>query len=153
MPGVNRICIGGIINPNETTKEYDWPERPFGEGLFCTLHFEVLYQKVFPWTQTTPLDLEPLFPPDNMFLNTTMEWVPYLPPHGGEIKITGYIMGRMIDLYLGVCTETGPCEPYPYPFGGQGINVSSDVVWAQKLICLWANVTYNNWPVQRKIVT
>jgi hypothetical protein len=151
-PGVNRICIGCIINPNDTTSEYDWPERPFGDGLFCTLHFEVLYQEAFPWEQTTPLDLAPLFP-NEMFLNTTLDWIPYTEPVDGAIKIKGYIVGRMIDLYMGVCTETGPCVPYPYPFGGQGLNVSADTVWAQKLVCLWANVTYNFWPVQHKVVT
>jgi hypothetical protein len=150
--GKNKISIGCIINPNDTTHEYDWPERPFGEGIFCTLHFEVLYQKAFPWEQTTKMDLEPLFP-DEMFLNTTLDWVPYVGPYDGEIKVKGYIVGRMIDLYIGVCTETEPCVPYPYPFGGQGINVSADIVWAQKKICMWANVTYNNWPVQRKVVT
>jgi hypothetical protein len=89
-----------------------------------------------------------------MFLNTTLDWVPYIGPYDGQIKVKGYIVGRMIDLYIGVCyNETEPCVPYPYPFGGQGINVSADIVWAQKLICMWANVTYNFWPVQRKVVT
>jgi hypothetical protein len=146
-PGVNTISIGCIINPNTTTSEYDWPERPFGDGIFCTLHFEVIHQEEFPWEQTTALDLAPLFP-DEMFLNSTEGWIPYLGPYDGEIKIRGYILGRMIDVYIGV-----ECHAFPYPYGGQGINESADIVWAQKLICMWANVTYNMWPVQRKIVT
>jgi len=146
-PGLSQISIGCIINPNDTTKEYDWPERPFGEGIFCTLHFEVRTQEAFPWEETTPLDLEPLFPRE-MFLNTTMGWVPYVGPYDGEIKVRGYIVGRIIDVYIGV-----ECHEFPYPYGGQGLNESADVVWAQKLICMWANVTYNMWPVQRKIVT
>lgn len=148
----NRICIGCIINPNDTTSTWNWPERPFGEGVFCTLHFEVLKQEAFPWEESSLVDLEPLWPGE-MFLNSTMDWIEGLPSIDGMITVKGYIVGRMIDLYIGVCIETEPCDPYPYPFGGQGLNVSADIVWAQKKICMWANVTYNFWPVQTKVVT
>jgi hypothetical protein len=145
-PGLDSISIGCIINPNDTTTEYDWPERPFGDGLFCTLHFEVLYQEVFPWEETVPLDSKELFPGE-MFLNSTLEWIEFLDPIDGYVTIYGYIMGRQIDLYVG-----SECSPYPYPYGGQGPNATADMFLPQKLVCMWANVTYNMWPVQAKDV-
>ena len=151
-PEVNQISIGCIINPNETTSEYDWPERPFDEGIFATLYFEVIHQEAFPWEDSAPLDLEELFPGE-MFLNTTLDWVEFLPPIGGEVTVKGYIVGRMIDLYIGVCTDTEQCVPFPYPYGGQNMNGNASLVWTQKLVCMWANVTYNFWPVQQKVVT
>jgi len=96
-PGINKISIGCVINPNTTTSEYDWPERPSGDGILCTLHFEVIMQEAAPWEETTPLDLEPLFPGE-MFLNTTDGWIPYIGPYDGQIKIKGYVIGIPGDL-------------------------------------------------------
>jgi hypothetical protein len=60
----------------------------------------------------------------------------------------------MVDVYGGVCDTNGhgAC-PYPAPYGGQGQNINMDMVWPQKLVCLFAKVTYNLWPIQDKVVT
>ena len=52
-------------------------------------------------------------------------------------------LDRMIDLY----TE------WPYPFGGQGMGMPSDMYWPQKTVKLYANVTYNDDAVQHEWVT
>jgi hypothetical protein len=57
-------------------------------------------------------------------------------------------IGRVIDLYGGV----EGYDPYPAPYGGQGLNEPMDMVWPQKEVILYAKVTYNFWPVQNKIV-
>jgi hypothetical protein len=95
--GINTISIGCVINPNTTSGKWNWPQRPSGSGILCTLHFEVLMQEAAPWEKTTPLDLEPLFPGE-MFLNTTDGWIPYIGPYDGEIKIKGYVIGIPGDL-------------------------------------------------------
>ncbi|MDH7477391.1 MAG: hypothetical protein QHH17_03295, partial [Candidatus Bathyarchaeota archaeon] len=147
-PEYNTISIGLIINPNPDTSEYDWPERPFGDGILCTIYFEVIYQEALPWEGHTTLDIEPLFPGE-MFLNSTEGWIEYLPPVDGEIIVKGYVVGRMIDVYVG----NNPDEPYPYPLGGQGPNATADMFWPQKKIYIWAFVSYNFWPEQNKVVT
>jgi hypothetical protein len=89
-PGTNMISIGCVLNPNPGNGEFDWPERPSGDGVLCTLHFEVLMQEESPWQKSTPLDLEPLFPGE-MFLNSTDGWIEYIGPYDGEIMIKGYV--------------------------------------------------------------
>jgi hypothetical protein len=84
-----------------------------------------------------------------MFLNSTLEFIPHDPPIDAQVKIVGYVTGRMIDVYVG----GEPGIPYPAPYGGQGINKTADMFWPQKMIYIWAVVTYNMWPEQNKVVT
>jgi len=51
-------------------------------------------------------------------------------------------LGRAIDVFT----------QYPYPNGGQGPGANSSMYWPQKEVILYANVTYNLWPEQRKDV-
>ncbi len=52
------------------------------------------------------------------------------------------MLGVSIDLYT----------QYPYPYGGQGGNQTSDSFGPQQLVQLFALVTYNEFPVQQKLV-
>jgi len=148
-PGSDSVYIVLVINPNDTlpVPDWNWPERPTGNGLLCTLHFEVIHQEEFPWEGGDSINLMEMFP-NEMFLNTTLYFIEHSPPVDAAYKIMGYVVGRMIDVYVG-----DECEPYPYPYGGQGINRTADMFWPQKKVCMWANVTYNMWPVQNKTVT
>jgi hypothetical protein len=75
-------------------------------------------------------------------------WLGFEDPINGQVTIVSTpAIGRVIDLYGGI-----DCHPFPAPFGGQGLNQPMDMVWPQKEVCLHANVTYNFWPVQNKIV-
>jgi len=56
--------------------------------------------------------------------------------------VTTPLPGRDIDIYT----------QYPAPFGGQGPNMPSDMFWPQKEVILYADVTYNWWPMQQKLV-
>ncbi|MEM2568118.1 MAG: hypothetical protein QXH20_06595, partial [Candidatus Bathyarchaeia archaeon] len=62
--------------------------------------------------------------------------------------------GRQIDLYGGANNAGHGVvnAPFPAPYGGQGINESMDLVIPQSEVYLFAKVTYNDWPVQSKIV-
>jgi hypothetical protein len=51
-------------------------------------------------------------------------------------------MGKQIDIFT----------QYPAPYGGQGLDQWSDMFWPQKLVCLYAYVSYNCWPLQQKLV-
>jgi hypothetical protein len=76
------------------------------------------------------------------FRNDLGEELPFEEERNGEVTIRGGLIGRAIDLY----------DQYPDPFGGQGFYQSSDMFWPQKDVELYANVTYNEWPMTNKLV-
>lgn len=53
-----------------------------------------------------------------------------------------FFIGRRIDVYT----------HYPAPYGGQGVNMSSDAFAPQELVILFANVTYIGMPPQNDLV-
>jgi hypothetical protein len=70
--------------------------------------------------------------------------IPYDTPNNGTVCIvTEPLPGKVIDAYT----------QYPAPFGGQGVGMPSAMFWPQKEVIICANVTYNYWPVQQKLVT
>jgi len=136
--GLAYIHTAVVLLPHDyPPSEWWWPIS--GSGALVTITFEVIHQEALPWSDQTPLDLY-----DIKFSDINAEPVPQNPAQDGLVKIEGYIVGRMIDLY--VCN-------YPAPYGGQGPNKPSDMFWPQKEVCLCANVTYNLWPVQNKVVS
>jgi hypothetical protein len=142
MPNATQLTLFVVMWPNATTGNYDWNTWPEGEGVVATVMFEAIKQDEYPWTGAGSFNLEPLF--GNYFLDAKEEWIPYEPAEDGTYDITGWIAGRMIDLYT--------CD-YPYPYGGQGLNQTADMYQPQKTVHLQANVTYNMDPVQYKLVT
>ncbi len=63
--------------------------------------------------------------------------------------------GRMIDAYGGASNdEDSPFPlPFPPPQGGQGPNQPMGRVFPLSKVIMYANVTYNYWPVQQKEVS
>jgi len=120
------------------------------ERSLCTFTFKSTVQEQDPWTIETPnafvvTCVWKLYP-DRVFENFNEEFiVPKYPWIMGNYKIYGYLLitGRYIDVYT----------QYPNPYGGQGINQPSDMFWPQKQVELYANVSYNMWPQQNKVVT
>lgn len=141
-PNAESLTIGIIMWPNPATGEWDWEEWPKGEGVVATVQFEAILQEEFPWTAECPIDIEPLF--GEYFIDKNLEWIPYEPEKDGKYIIIGWILGRMIDVF--VCN-------YPEPYNGRGLNETSDMFRPQKTIYLCAEVTYNAEPVQFKLVT
>jgi hypothetical protein len=85
---LSRITCFTLINTNLTTGEWDWPERPEGDGKIATIEFEILYQPRAPASVTLPLNLEGVF--GEFFINTLIEYVPYGPPLNGTFTLNGY---------------------------------------------------------------
>ncbi len=141
-PNAESLTIGVIMWPNPATGEWDFETWPEGEGVVATVQFEAILQEEYPWTAQCPIDVEPLF--GEYFIDANLEWIPYEPEKDGKYIIIGWILGRMIDVYVPI---------YPDPYGGQGLNETSDMFRPQKTVPLWANVTYNAEPVQSKLVT
>jgi hypothetical protein len=233
-------CILGfiLINTNPNTGEWDWPNRPEGEGVLVSIVFEAVYQEPKDWSASCPIDLEGVF--GEYFVNTNIEYVPYAPEVDGTYTVNGYnwanpvadftwdplqplvgtpvkfdasasygfrnVEGNLVKdpAYIkeyrwnfgdgNITTTTNPIiyhaysemglytvtltvkdldnrigtksaeinvvfgrlidvyTQYPAPYGGQGINKTSDMFWPQKTVILTAVLTYNGDPVQHKPV-
>jgi len=118
---------------------------PYGSGLVARITFNATYQEKFPISVSSDLDIEidTEAGVGSYFINFMSEELPYAPETDGKYTLAGYVVGRVIDIYT----------QYPDPYGGQGVGAPSDMFWPQKEIELFANVTYNEWPVQQKDVT
>jgi hypothetical protein len=118
---------------------------PYGDGKIATIVFNATYQEKFPTSVFSPLDIE-VDTENGMtsyFVNFKAEEIPYDREVDGTYELVGYVIGRVIDVYT----------QYPDPYGGQGPMQPSDMFVPQQQVELYANVTYNEWPVQNKTVT
>ncbi|MCJ7423042.1 hypothetical protein MUP01_02075 [Candidatus Bathyarchaeota archaeon] len=135
------VLVGNMIYPNGT----GWWNLPMPStnGIAATIEFEVAYQSFGDADLSCELGIfdEHFVGLDNMDDQNPID-LGNSPAVNGTYTITTSWPGRVIDLY----------DQYPAPFGGQGHNMPSDMFWPQKQVELYANVTYNYWPVQQKDV-
>jgi hypothetical protein len=142
--GVNYAQVGDVVLPDENAT---W-HAPFPTALdpntvpIAVLTFNATQQGIFPTVLSCPLDLY-----DTKVGNVTGHSIAVDPPVDGFYSIKPKILGRAIDIFVG---QNG--SPYPDPYGGQGPNSPADMFWPQKQVCVWAYVTYNQWPEQQKDV-
>jgi hypothetical protein len=137
------VLVGNLIFPNETGKW--WYPFPEGDGVVAIITFSCLVEQSFGEADiTSELKIieEDHVGIDNPEGAQNIVDVLYNDPVNGTFTLTTNWPGRMIDLY----------DQYPAPFGGQGLQMPSDMFWPQKQVELYANVTYNYWPVQQKDV-
>jgi len=144
------ILVGELILPNGTG--YWNPPYPgsatYESGTLATITFRIKKQEI--GNITTYLGLFRI-----RGIGATGDMVPFEEPVNGTITIGGYWgWKRMIDVYGGASNAGyGPFpDPWPAPYGGQGPNKPMDLVIPQSEVVLYANVTYNFWPVQQKDV-
>lgn len=136
IEGPGSIHTAVVLMPHSSPPAH-WDFPISGSGHLVKLSFEVIHQEAFPWYDESPLDLY-----DAKYADKEANSVPGLDSHDGLVRVNGFVVGRQIDLYT----------QYPGPYGGQGPQQPSDMFWPQKQVELWANVTYNLWPEQNKIV-
>ena len=132
------VIVGILCYPDENGT---W-HKPFphtdGPGLLATINFRAIYQGVFPEVASCTLDLY-----DSLGGDTRAVEVPFGTEEDGYYKIIAKVVGRAVDVYT----------QYPFPYGGQGIDEPSDAFAPQDVVILYANVTYNEDPVQHKLVS
>jgi len=135
------VLVGNMIYPNGTGR---WnPPFPEGNGTVAIITFRVEYQSFGePDLNCTLEIIEQTWVGLDSPVDQNIVDIPYDDPVNGVYTITTHWPGRAIDVYT----------QYPAPFGGQGFNQPSDMFWPQKEVILYANVTYNYWPVQQKDV-
>jgi len=146
------LVLAVIWNWTQMTVFPDSTGLSCAERSLCTITFKSTVQEQDPWTIYTPNAFFVTYVwklyPERVFENYDEEFIPCKPQSEwiqGNYKIYGYLLitGRYIDVYT----------QYPNPYGGQGINQPSDMFWPQKQVELYANVSYNMWPQQNKVVT
>jgi len=136
--GPDYIIVGVMILPDENGV-YHAP-FPEGEGVVYSIKFKGILQGIFPVTYSCALDLDDSWVD---FGDKDGNAIPKDPSVDGFYTMKPKVLGRSIDVYT----------QYPFPYGGQGINATSDMFWPQQEVILFANVTYNEWPIQNKDVT
>lgn len=156
------ILVGSIIYPNATGYwNPPWPTAPGPdvlEGLdapVAIITFKVVYQPSGLGENTTQLSIiqQKMVGLDGPVTQNILR-IALAPPVNGTYTIKWNMMvGRLIDLYGGAVNEGYGALPFPAPYGGQGSNNPMDLVTPQSWVQLYANVTYNGWPVQSKTVS
>jgi len=155
------VLYGELLLPNAT----GWWNEPFpeGEGVVATITFK---PKIMLTQQniTAPLEIvwQGLVGLDGPVTQNIVD-VPLDYPRNGTYTLMPAFVGRVIDLYGGAVnsgygtdhgyTYNGTGVIWPAPYGGQGPNNPMDLVIPQSEVWLFANVTYNFWPVQSKMVS
>lgn len=141
---VGSVLYGEIILPNGTgywNPPYpgavlDPTTDPLANGTIATLTFQILKQ-IWPQTIVYHFDIT-----DTIFVDENANPIANDVPQNAIVTITSNEPGAQIDLYT----------QYSWGFGGQGFNVPADMYWPQKQVILFANVSYNYWPTQQKLV-
>jgi len=152
------VMTFGFLLPNGTGV-YDQTIFPYtgsplkADPTLYTIRFRIITQDVdcdlYCTNRTAPFGIMPFWwgwpEPDKWFMDRNGDVIggDWSKMENGTYYIHGSAqVGRVIDVYT----------QYPAPFGGQGPNQWSDMFWPQKEVILCANVTYNCWPTQAKIV-
>jgi hypothetical protein len=150
------VLVGNLIYPNSTGF---WnPPSLEGSDVVAIVTFKVMYQSFGDPDLHCDMNIEDdlMIGLDNYDAQNIIE-KPLLPPVNGLYTITTNLPGRAIDLYGGAVNSgygplTGYYLQFPAPYGGQGLQAPMDLVEEQSWVWLHANVTYNYWPVQHKLV-
>jgi len=155
------IAVGDILLPNP---EGEWDQTEFPNTLdptidntFAYITFKIKKQPETLDPDRVVLTLDIYGLGDEAFIDKNGEYVPYAPDKfkdGTCIILSFYYAGRFIDVFGGASNAGyGPFpNPWPAPYGGQGLNKPMDLVIPQSEVALYAQVLYNMWPVQSKDV-
>jgi hypothetical protein len=166
----HHIAIGDLLSTNTTTGEYDQTQFPVAAGpnvtalvppadpVVATIRFKVIDQEFCFDAEnlTCGLDILPFWPPEDChFIDRDINFIPTDTAKivNGTYTVCGsFIVGRLIDVYGGATNRGYGAIPFPGTFGGQGVGGNMDLVLPQSVVYLFANVSYNHWPVQSKDV-
>ncbi len=135
--------IGDVILPDSLGKWHVYASATNPNIIpMAILTFNATAQGLFPAVLSSALHLYDTKVGDYLGNPVAQE-----PSVDGFYSIKSQVLGRSIDVFVG---QDG--VPYPNPYGGQGPNAPADMFWPQKQVCVWAYVTYNQWPEQQKDV-
>jgi hypothetical protein len=139
----NYTIIGELLLPDMADPWNGTYHTPYPQSIvpakLATLTFKAINSTVAPEEVWTWIDF---IAEDVLVLNQYNTDIGYTSLTGAHYRAPQSVVGLSIDVYTG----------YPYPYGGQGGNMTSDSFGPQQEVCLTALVTYNEYPVQQKLV-
>ncbi len=143
-PGYNYSIVGELLLPDFAppyvgTYHPPFPSTASGPGLLGTFYFQAIYATVSPILALSSIDF---IAEDVLVLNHNNLDIGFSSLTGAAYQAPQTVLGLAIDVYT----------QYSYPFGGQGGNQTSDSFGPQQQVDLYALVTYNDYPVQQKLV-
>jgi hypothetical protein len=136
--GMNYSTIGALLLPDMIDMTYHAP-FPNGGGKIATLYFKAILGTVAP---IQIIDSINFIAEDFLVLTALGSEIGYVTATGAVYYAPQTVLGLSIDVYT----------QYPAPYGGQGANMTSDSFGPQQEVCLTTLVTYNDYPVQQKLV-
>lgn len=139
-PGYNAWVCAAIIQ-TDTSGEWHAP-FPDGNGMLFKLHFNAIYQTISPKEAWTDVSISETKWFKTYVLNQYLEEVTLASSVSANYRAPMKVLGLGIDVFT----------QYTTPYGGQGPNAVSDMFGPQEQVELWALVTYNEDPVQQKLV-
>ena len=135
----NYSVVGELLMPDALTNFTYHAPFPAGGGRLCTLYFMAILETISPVQIISSIDF---IAEDFLVLTDQNLDIGYASATGAVYYAPQKVLGLSIDVYT----------QYPNPFGGQGANMTSDSFGPQQEVCLFALVTYNDYPVQQKLV-
>jgi len=143
----NYSTIGILLLPDPNTGYTYHPPFPSGGGKLATLYFKAIFETLAPAEVWSKIEFITFRYPDGssedmLVLNTYGLDIGYSRADPANYRAPQKTLGLAIDVYT----------QYPYPYGGQGPNNPSDMFGPQQQVELYALVTYNEYPVQQKLV-
>jgi hypothetical protein len=143
----NYSTIGILLLPDPATSYTYHPPFPRGDGKLATLYFKAIYETLAPLEVWSKIEFITFRYPDGssedmLVLNTYGLDIGYSRADPADYRAPVKTLGLVIDVYT----------QYPFPYGGQEAHKPSDMFGPQQQVELFAKVTYNEYPVQQKLV-
>jgi hypothetical protein len=135
----NFSTIAVFLMPDPATNNTFHPPFPSGGGKLATLHFTAIHETLSPLEHWTKFEF---IAEDILVLNVFGLDIGFNRADSADYRCPQKVLGLSIDLYT----------QYPYPYGGQGAHMPSDMFAPQQQVELFARVEYNEYPVQQKLV-
>ena len=139
--GYNYSTVGEILMPDDAAGNTFHAPFPTGSGSLGTFYFTAIKDTTPPETPIT--SSIKFIPEDFLVLSASGENVGYRAATDAVYNAPVKVLGVGLDLYT----------QWPEPWGGQGVNKTSDSFGPQQGVELCANLTYNDFGVPGKLVT
>jgi len=140
-PGDYNFSMFGCMLLPDSPEPYHSP-FPQGEGLLMTIYFKAIYETLSPDEEWTWIEFITFAVDEDCYaLDKYLHVIP-VNTENCHYRCPMKVLGLNIDLYT----------QYDTPYGGQGADQPSDMFGPQEEVILCALVTYNEWPVQQKLV-
>jgi len=136
---VGELMLPDFADPYNGTYHAPYPHT--SPGFLGVFYFQAdpTFSTIAPDAFWSSIDF---IPEDVLVLNHYNMEIGYSSLANAAYRAPQRVLGLSIDLYT----------QYAYPYGGQGGNMTSDSFGPQQQVELFALVTYNEFPVQQKLV-